>query len=95
MVDAMGGMQSPHFQRFKKLCFTAFSNLRKSASLIINLISLMVDASIPDIKVEPDKAVMKVALTQRCKIPELILMCLTGAGQVSTRFNRRRSHQAP
>jgi phosphatidylinositol 3-kinase len=60
MVDAMGGFQSPHFSRFKSLCFTAFASLRKSANLIINLVSLMVDASIPDIKLEPDKAVAKV-----------------------------------
>lgn len=66
----MGGMQSPHFQRFKKLCFTAFANLRKSASLIINLISLMVDASIPDIKLEPDKAVMKVQEKFRLDLTE-------------------------
>lgn len=56
----MGGVQSPHYARFKKLCFTAYTNLRKNANLIINLVALMVDASIPDIKLEPDKAVLKV-----------------------------------
>lgn len=60
MVDAMGGMQSPHYLRFKSLCYTAFIGLRKNANLIINLISLMIDANIPDIKLEPDKAVQKV-----------------------------------
>lgn len=60
MVDAMGGMQSPHYLRFKNLCHTAFIGLRKNANLIINLVSLMIDANIPDIKLEPDKAVSKV-----------------------------------
>jgi phosphatidylinositol 3-kinase len=60
MVDAMGGTQSPHYLRFKSLCYTAFIGLRKNANLIINLISLMIDANIPDIKLEPDKAVQKV-----------------------------------
>jgi phosphatidylinositol 3-kinase len=47
MVDGMGGMQSPHYARFKNLCHTAFTSLRKNANLIINLIALMVDANIP------------------------------------------------
>ncbi|RDB29393.1 Phosphatidylinositol 3-kinase catalytic subunit type 3 [Hypsizygus marmoreus] len=50
MVDGMGGAQSPHYARFKNFCFTAFSILRKSANLILNLVALMVDANIPDIK---------------------------------------------
>ncbi|KAI0648895.1 atypical/PIKK/PI3K protein kinase [Trametes meyenii] len=50
MVDAMGGVQSVHYQRFKSFCFTAFSILRKSANLILNLVTLMVDANIPHIK---------------------------------------------
>ena len=50
MVDAMGGVQSSHYARFKNYCFTAFSILRKSANLILNLVALMVDANIPDIK---------------------------------------------
>ncbi|GAA5956941.1 hypothetical protein JCM3765_006647 [Sporobolomyces pararoseus] len=60
MVDAMGGVHSPHYSRFKSLCYTAFTTLRKNANLLINLVALMVDANIPDIKFEPDKAVMKV-----------------------------------
>ncbi|TFK40222.1 kinase-like domain-containing protein [Crucibulum laeve] len=50
MVDGMGGAQSPHYARFKNFCFTAFTILRKSANLILNLVALMVDANIPDIK---------------------------------------------
>ncbi|KAN0093130.1 phosphatidylinositol 3-kinase [Tylopilus felleus] len=50
MVDGMGGAQSTHYARFKNYCFTAFTILRKSANLILNLVALMVDANIPDIK---------------------------------------------
>ncbi|KAG0244154.1 Phosphatidylinositol (PI) 3-kinase [Actinomortierella wolfii] len=60
MVEAMGGFNSIHYQNFKSYCFTAYNILRKSANLILNLFGLMVDANIPDIKAEPDKAVWKV-----------------------------------
>lgn len=50
MVDGMGGVQSQHYARFTNFCFTAFSILRQSANLILNLVTLMVDANIPDIK---------------------------------------------
>ncbi|WFD35704.1 phosphatidylinositol 3-kinase [Malassezia cuniculi] len=60
MVDAMGGTASVHYERFKKLCYISFACLRKNANLILNLISLMVDASIPDIRAEPDKVVLRV-----------------------------------
>ena len=36
------------------------SSLHRSANLILNLFSLMVDANIPDIALEPDKTVKKV-----------------------------------
>jgi phosphatidylinositol 3-kinase len=60
MVDGMGGTSSPYYAQFKSFCFTAYTTLRKSANLILNLFSLMVDANIPDILFEPDKAVLKV-----------------------------------
>ncbi|KAL4793004.1 kinase-like domain-containing protein [Aspergillus venezuelensis] len=60
MVEGMGGTTSPLYMHFKEYCFTAYTTLRKSANLILNLFSLMVDANIPDIRVEPDKAVLKV-----------------------------------
>lgn len=60
MVEGMGGTTSSHYLQFKQYCFTAYTTLRKSANLILNLFSLMVDANIPDIRVEPDKAVLKV-----------------------------------
>ncbi|KAL3954809.1 hypothetical protein ACCO45_010372 [Purpureocillium lilacinum] len=50
MVECMGAQH----------CFMAYTALRKSSNLILNLFSLMVHANIPDIRLEPDKAVMKV-----------------------------------
>jgi len=60
MVEGMGGNSSEHYRQFKQYCFTAYTTLRKSSNLILNLFSLMVDANIPDIKLEPDKVVLKV-----------------------------------
>ncbi|KAI8618326.1 kinase-like domain-containing protein [Chytriomyces sp. MP71] len=60
MVDVMGGATSLQYQNFKSYCFVAFNSLRKSANLILNLFALMVNANVPDIRVEPDKVVLKV-----------------------------------
>jgi len=60
MVEAMGGYASEYFQTFKKHCIAAFLHLRRNANLILNLFSLMLDANIPDIALEPDKTVKKV-----------------------------------
>lgn len=62
MVDGMGGPTSPHYHKFKNLCFTAYTTLRKNSNLILNLIALMINANIPDIQIEPDKAVLKVRI---------------------------------
>ena len=60
MVEGMGGTNSSQYLQFKQYCFTTYTTLRKSSSLVLNLFSLMVDANIPDIRLEPDKAVLKV-----------------------------------
>ena len=60
MIEGMGSSSSPHYAAFKSYCFTAYTTLRKSSNLILNLFSLMVDANIPDIKVEPGRVVEKV-----------------------------------
>lgn len=62
MVDAMGGSNPPSegYLQFKQYMLLAFTALRKSSNLILNLFSLMTHANIPDIKAEPDKAVFKV-----------------------------------
>lgn len=73
MVEAMGGFNSVHFQSFKSYCFTAYNILRKSANLILNLFGLMTYANIPDIKMEPDKAVWKVSMFKLSDI--LVMLC--------------------
>uniref|UniRef100_A0A8D8XPF3 Phosphatidylinositol 3-kinase catalytic subunit type 3 n=1 Tax=Cacopsylla melanoneura TaxID=428564 RepID=A0A8D8XPF3_9HEMI len=60
MVEAMGGINSEHYHAFRKQCYTAFLHLRRHANLILNLFTLMEGASVPDIALEPDKAVKKV-----------------------------------
>jgi phosphatidylinositol 3-kinase len=60
MIDGMGGSNSEHYRQFKQYCYTAFNSLRKHSNLILNLFSLMVDANIQDIKLEPDRVVLKV-----------------------------------
>ena len=60
MVECMGGVNSEHYNKFKHYCFMAYTALRKSSNLILNLFSLMLHANIPDIRLEPDKAVIKV-----------------------------------
>lgn len=60
MVDGMGGPESVGYKQFKQYCFTTFVGLRKNARLVLNLFALMRDANVPDIRLEPDKAVGKV-----------------------------------
>lgn len=60
MVEAMGGVNSEYHHEFRKQCFSAFLHLRRHANVMLNLFSLMVDASVPDIALEPDKSVKKV-----------------------------------
>lgn len=47
MVEAMGGVSSDHHHAFRKQCYTAFLHLRRHANVMLNLFSLMVDASVP------------------------------------------------
>ena len=60
MIEGFGGVNSEHYQEFRRECYTAFLYLRRHANLILNLFGLMVDASVPDIALEPDKTVKKV-----------------------------------
>ncbi|KAK5247613.1 Phosphatidylinositol (PI) 3-kinase, partial [Exophiala xenobiotica] len=41
MVEGLGGTASPQYAQFKQYCFTAYTTLRKSSSLVLNLFSLM------------------------------------------------------
>jgi len=60
MVEAMGGANSAHYRDFRKYCCLAFNILRQSAPLILNLLSLMGDANIPDLSGDVEKNLLKV-----------------------------------
>ncbi|KAK4561674.1 Phosphatidylinositol (PI) 3-kinase [Recurvomyces mirabilis] len=54
MVEGMGGnshISESQFEVFKQYCFTAYTTLRRSSSLILNLFALMQDAAIPGLAV--------------------------------------------
>ena len=55
MVDAMGGVGSDGYTRFRQNCFLAYQALRKSSRLVLSMFCLMIDAGIPNITIEPDK----------------------------------------
>ena len=60
MVEGMGGLESVHYLRFKTYCCQAYNWLRKSADLILNLLSLMVDAGIEELTNDPETTLQKV-----------------------------------
>lgn len=49
MIKGMGGAQSENYGKFQGFCCQAFLELRKRASLLINLLRLMLDAGIHDL----------------------------------------------
>jgi len=59
MIEGMGGEESNHYELFKQYCCEAFNILRKSADLILNLLSLMLDAGIEHIKGTDDLLVVR------------------------------------
>jgi phosphatidylinositol 3-kinase len=60
LVEGMGGTEGPGYRRFITLCGEAFNILRKSARLLLSLVYLMAGSSIPDIRSDPERAVLKV-----------------------------------
>lgn len=60
VIDGMGGLNHENFNVFKSYCFITYTTLRKNSNLILNLFQLMLDANIPDIQVDPKRAVEKV-----------------------------------
>ena len=54
MVEGMGGFQSRYYEKFKVYCCQAYNILRKNSDLIINLLTLMVDAGLSDLSVKAD-----------------------------------------
>jgi len=70
MVEGMGGEDSAYYDQFKSYCYIAYNILRKQANLILNLFALMVNSSVPNIAVEPDRAVLKVREKFRLDLTE-------------------------
>ena len=67
-VDAMGGEEHEHYARFKSYCCQAYNLLRSSASLILNLLSLMSDAGIPDLSVHSTPAVVLAKIEEKFRL---------------------------
>lgn len=60
IVDGMGGPESDDYQHFVQLACEAFNILRKSAGLLLAVIHVMASSSIPDIRSDPETAMLKV-----------------------------------
>ncbi|CCF59598.1 hypothetical protein KAFR_0H01890 [Kazachstania africana CBS 2517] len=60
IIEAFGGAESSNYDKFRSYCFVAYSILRRNAGLILNLFELMKQSNIPDIRVDPDGAILKV-----------------------------------
>eukprot|EP00040_Diaphanoeca_grandis_P008590 m.45750 g.45750 ORF g.45750 m.45750 type:complete len:858 (+) comp20050_c0_seq1:187-2760(+) len=60
MIEGMGGQNGEEMKKFRSHCFNSYLIIRKHANLILNLFALMVDSSVHDIALDPDKTVMKV-----------------------------------
>lgn len=60
IIESFGGADSQNYNKFRSYCFVAYSILRRNANLILNLFELMKPSDIPDIKVDPDGAMLKV-----------------------------------
>ncbi|AAZ13385.1 phosphatidylinositol 3-kinase, putative [Trypanosoma equiperdum] len=64
MVEALGGPQSTGYMEFKSYCCSSYNIIREHAQVILSMLLLMVDASIPHIsgdgKVDPRVNLLKV-----------------------------------
>lgn len=60
IIEAFGGAESSNYNKFRSYCFVVYSILRRNAGLILNLFELMKTSNIPDIRIDPDGAVLKV-----------------------------------
>lgn len=58
MVEGLGGgAGSAQYAQFQQYCFTAYTTLRKSSSLVLNLFSLMVQSSVGDVRIMEEQNV--------------------------------------
>jgi len=47
VIEGMGGLNDENYKLFCNYCFITYITLRKNSSLILNLVQLMIDSSIP------------------------------------------------
>ncbi|GIL50814.1 hypothetical protein Vafri_6947 [Volvox africanus] len=59
MIEAMGGQGSEYYKQFRMFACEAYNILRQRADLILSLFHLMAGASIEAIRVDPEKAILK------------------------------------
>lgn len=85
MVDGMGGFPNPNnpkdptqYNAFRQYCFTAYTTLRRSSSLILNLFMLMQDAGIEGLNLAGpgDAAVRKVEERFKLDVSEDVAVSL-------------------
>lgn len=50
MIEGLGGPQHANYARFMEYAFTCYGTLRKSSSLLANLMALMREANVADIR---------------------------------------------
>ena len=55
MINGMGGPKSQNYFDFKSKCTSAFVILRKHRHYLLNIVTMMVDAQIPNLKSEESK----------------------------------------
>jgi len=65
----MGGQGSDSYVRFRTYACEAYNILRKSADLILSLFHLMAGASIEAIRQDPEKAILKLQVSELTGIP--------------------------
>ena len=68
MIDGMGGPASENYGRFKRFTCSAYQILRRHASLITVLLTLMRDAGIPDLGSGSDAALVIAKLHDKFRV---------------------------
>ena len=89
MVEAMGGGDSDFYRQFCAHACEAYNILRKSASLILSLFHLMAGAAIPDIRSDPEKAMLKLQARQAATLTPQGGLVLPLSSSADTACNER------
>lgn len=52
IIEGMGGLEDINYKKFCQYCYITYITLRKNASLILNLVQLMINTSIPALRTD-------------------------------------------